>query len=198
MRRSQKLDWSRLPGVILSQLKSLDYLREETLEHRGTTVYASTHPRPTKEDIEQERWLRFKLDQLAGYTVKFSQRQLQKGKCSQGHVTSQYVEKGVDTKIACDMLASAIRDSYDIGIVISNDADLIPSIECVQDVLDKRIVHAGLGDACQYIRSAAWAHIALSGCVSELLQPANSRPSVSKAGSADGTMREAFEDAMAS
>jgi uncharacterized LabA/DUF88 family protein len=162
------MDWSKLPNVIMSRLREIDYLRESEMEHRGTTVYASIHPRPSAADVREERWLRFTLDQLPGYTVKFSTRQLQRGKCSKGHETSHYVEKGVDTKIACDMLAAAIRDAYDIAVIVSNDADLIPSIECVQDVLDRRVVHAGLGDACQYIRSAAWGHIALSDAVSEL------------------------------
>jgi uncharacterized LabA/DUF88 family protein len=163
-----ELDWAKLPTVIMERLSDIQYLHGTEIEHRGTTVYASTHPRPSKADIEDERWLRFTLDQLPGYTVKFSPRQLQKGKCSRGHETSHWVEKGVDTKIACDMLAAAIRDAYDVAVIVSNDADLIPSIECVQDVLDRRVVHAGLGDACQYIRSAAWGHIALSHSINDL------------------------------
>lgn len=191
------LDWGKLPGAIMARLKQIDYLSGEVMEHRGTTVYASTHPRPNRADSEEEDRLRFVIDQLPGYTVKFSQRQLQKSKCKRGHVTEEYIEKGVDTKIACDLLAAAIRDAYDIGVLVSNDADLIPSIECVQDVLDRRIVHAGLGDACQYIRSAAWAHIPLSCAIDDLRLDPVGAPGVPKpANSGGSTIRAAMEKAL--
>lgn len=166
--RGDRLDWGKLPQTIVSQLSQIGYLKNEVIEHRGITVYASIHPQPSEADIRHERWLRFTLDQLPGYTVKFSTRQLQTGRCNKGHETSQFVEKGVDTKIACDMLAAAIRDAYDVGVILSNDADLIPSVECVQDVLDRRVVHVGLGEQGQYIRSAAWGHIRLDSLLDEL------------------------------
>jgi uncharacterized LabA/DUF88 family protein len=163
-----RLDWAKLPAIILARLAEMDYLKSSEMEHRGITVYASIHPQPSQADLRYEHWLRFELDQLPGYTVKFATRQLQTGRCNEGHATSQFVEKGVDTKIACDMLASAIRDGYDVGVIMSNDADLIPSIECVQDVLDRRFVHVGFGKPGQYIRSAAWGHIKLDDVIEDL------------------------------
>ena len=173
--KNARMDWGKLPGVIMKRLGKMEYLSDSQLEHRGITVYASIHPQPAEADLRYEHWLRFTLDQLPGYTVKFSTRQLQTGRCEKGHPTSQFVEKGVDTKIACDMLSAAIRDSYDIGVVLSNDADLIPSIECVQDVLDRRFVHVGLDRSGQYIRSAAWGHILLDSAIEELKEPPNLR-----------------------
>lgn len=40
-----------------------------------------------------------------------------------------YHEKGVDVKLAVDLLVGAYEDIYDEAIVISSDTDLIPAID---------------------------------------------------------------------
>jgi len=42
------------------------------------------------------------------------------------------VEKGVDVKLAVDLIVNAYKDNYDVAVLISNDADFIPSIEEVK------------------------------------------------------------------
>lgn len=41
-------------------------------------------------------------------------------------------EKGVDVKIAIDIVIDAIEDNYDTAIIISSDTDLIPAIKYAQ------------------------------------------------------------------
>ncbi len=41
-------------------------------------------------------------------------------------------EKGVDVKIAIDIVIDCIEDKYDTAIVVSSDTDLIPAIKYVQ------------------------------------------------------------------
>lgn len=43
-------------------------------------------------------------------------------------------EKGVDVKIAVEMVARAMRDEFDIAVLFSNDTDFIPAIETVMDI----------------------------------------------------------------
>lgn len=43
------------------------------------------------------------------------------------------VEKGVDVKIATDMIKGAYRNAYDTAILISGDADFFPAVEAVKD-----------------------------------------------------------------
>lgn len=38
-------------------------------------------------------------------------------------------EKGVDVKLAVDLVVNAYKDKYDIAILVSNDADFIPAIQ---------------------------------------------------------------------
>lgn len=160
--------WDRFPGVLMRSLTCAGFVKEEQAELRGITVYASLHPKPEQKDREFEHWLKVGLDQLPGYTVKTSYRQEQSGRCKQGHLTKEFVEKGVDTKIVCDMMALAMRDLYDIGIIVSDDSDLVPSVECVQDILDKQIVHVGFKRSGELIRSAAWSHLLLDSIAADL------------------------------
>lgn len=165
--RGSKLNWARLPTLLMDQITHMESLAGSQIDFRGISVYASTHPSPNDSQKKKSHWLQYVLDQMEGYTVKVSVRQAVEETCDQGHKSTHYVEKGVDTKISCDMLSLAMRDLYDIGIIISDDADLIPSIECVQDVLDKKIIHAGFKDPTNRtsgakIRSAAWAHVFLA------------------------------------
>lgn len=39
------------------------------------------------------------------------------------------VEKGVDVKLAVDLVVSAYKDLFDVAILLSNDADFIPAIQ---------------------------------------------------------------------
>jgi uncharacterized LabA/DUF88 family protein len=44
------------------------------------------------------------------------------------------VEKGVDFKLAVDLITNAFNDKYDIAIIVSNDSDFVPAIEEVQNL----------------------------------------------------------------
>ena len=49
-------------------------------------------------------------------------------------ITGQNMEKGVDTMIAVDMVFKAMKDDYDIAILVSADGDFQYSIDIVQEV----------------------------------------------------------------
>lgn len=53
-----------------------------------------------------------------------------------------FKEKGVDVKIATDLLLGACKDKYDKAFVVSSDSDLIPAIEGAQE-LGKIITYVG-------------------------------------------------------
>ncbi|MBI2639399.1 MAG: NYN domain-containing protein [Candidatus Sungbacteria bacterium] len=52
-------------------------------------------------------------------------------------------EKGIDVKIAVDLIAGALDDKYDTAIIVSSDADLIPAIDWVRKRLKKKIEYIG-------------------------------------------------------
>ena len=51
-------------------------------------------------------------------------------------------EKGVDVKMAVDILDKAHKDEYDTVIIISSDTDLIPAIEKVKE-MNKKVEYIG-------------------------------------------------------
>lgn len=51
-------------------------------------------------------------------------------------------EKGVDVQLAIDYVRLAIDDDYDVGVIFSNDTDLLPAIEFVLDrYMIEKLVH---------------------------------------------------------
>jgi len=58
-------------------------------------------------------------------------------------------EKGVDVKIAVDILVGAYEDLYDDAILISSDTDLIPVIQKVKQ-LGKRVEYIGFSHKPSY------------------------------------------------
>ena len=81
-------------------------------------------------------------------------------------------EKGVDVKIAVDLLTGAYEDNYDTAILVSSDTDLIPVIQKVR----------ALGKAVEYIGFAHRPSLGLQKHVSlsRLLIRAEIEPFVAK------------------
>jgi uncharacterized LabA/DUF88 family protein len=52
-----------------------------------------------------------------------------------------HVEKGVDVKMAVDMVALAYSHAYDVAILVTNDADLSPAVQQVKQ-LGKQVEYA--------------------------------------------------------
>lgn len=52
-------------------------------------------------------------------------------------------EKGIDVKMAVDMLAGALDDRYDTAIVVSSDTDLVPAVDWVRKRLRKKVEYIG-------------------------------------------------------
>lgn len=196
------LRWDAFPGIVMDHLTRMDHVPDE-LELRAIKIYASIMPfdevlqdSPVASEEDQvkldqaisserilQKWLQENLDQLPGYTVDLSTRINSPVMCYDcGISTPHYVEHGVDTKIAIDLLALATRDLYDIGVLITEDSDLVPSTRCVQEVLDKHIVHLGFASPKsteksrhkekrkEDLRSVAWGHLLLDDMLIALLR----------------------------
>lgn len=52
-------------------------------------------------------------------------------------------EKGIDVKIATDLIVGAIDNKYDIAIIVSSDGDLIPAIDWVRRRTSKKVEYVG-------------------------------------------------------
>ncbi len=190
--------WDAFPQVVLTHLSRLGHIGPD-LEMRAVKIYASVSPvlqkaesvvgaqehRKGKAEVEPEafkRWLRDDLDQLPSYTVDISTRVNDPVECDCGTTNDHFVEQGVDTKIAIDLLALATRNAYDIGVLVTEDSDLVPSTRCVQRILDKRIVHLGFAPRSKLsqkerdrkskredLRAASWGCLVIDEMLPDLL-----------------------------
>lgn len=52
-------------------------------------------------------------------------------------------EKGIDVKIAIDLMAGAVDDKYDTAIIVSSDSDLAPAMDWVQKRKGKKVEYVG-------------------------------------------------------
>lgn len=59
------------------------------------------------------------------------------------HPDKSYHEKGVDVRLAVEMIRFAREDKYDIAYLLSSDTDLVPAVEEVQSI-GKMVQYIGI------------------------------------------------------
>lgn len=52
-------------------------------------------------------------------------------------------EKGIDVKMATDLIVGAVDNKYDTAIVITSDTDLVPAIDWIRMRMKKRVEYVG-------------------------------------------------------
>lgn len=171
--KAKDVRWDKLAEAILDRLDEVAYISGAAKELRSIDVYASLSPRNQKEDTGLREWLQNYLDELPAYSVHQSDRKYDTGggaaRCSKCNKSLRpELEKGLKTRVACDLLSMAVKDQYDVGVLVMDDPELIPSILCVQEVLDKKIVHIGLEENGEQVRSAAWGHVLLEDVLPDI------------------------------
>ena len=67
----------------------------------------------------------------------------------------QTVEKGVDTLLVTDLIRLAVSNTYDVAVIASLDADMIPAVEFVQ-TLSKKIIQAGFPPMGTALATECW------------------------------------------
>lgn len=97
-------------------------VRANPKDKKAVKMMANQHRLLTK--LKKEKWSLFYGDLLKS-----------KGK---------YHEKGVDVKIAVDLIVGAYENEYDTAILASSDTDLLPAIDKVKE-LGKEIEYIGFG-----------------------------------------------------
>ena len=65
------------------------------------------------------------------------------------HPDKTYHEKGVDVRLAVEMIRYARQDKYDFAYLLSSDTDLVPAIEEVQ-TFNKQVQYVGIPKGQSY------------------------------------------------
>ena len=166
-----------LPSVLIAEAA-----KGQPAKFGGAHVYASVDP-DNPNDKGLRSWLHHGLKGYPGYDVVVKNRKARKPiRCQNDGCKKQItdcpecntpirgtVEKGVDAAIITDLLSLAFDDNYDIGILISGDADYAPAVEYIQKKTDKQIVQAYFKAHGDELRNACWDHIFFEDLHSKLL-----------------------------
>ncbi len=145
--KEKRCDWARLPAELVAQAHAAvtNAGIAQALQLEETRVYASYNP-SREEDVGLKRWLNDFLDVQASFRVFVTERKDKPAKfycreCQQEFAVcpscnkplTRSREKGVDTAIVTDLLSLAWEGAFDVAVLVSSDADMIPCVERVQE-----------------------------------------------------------------
>ncbi len=93
----------------------------------------------SEELIEKQRKLKMHLEKQGFEVVLAGRVRGHKEKCIKGHETLTFKEKGVDVKIAVDIVTLACNNQLKTAIIGSSDSDLQPAIKELKEKEIERI-----------------------------------------------------------
>ncbi len=158
-----KVDWRGL-GPWLAQ-RAAECCSNENYVFDGVIIYASYNPAG---DGNFFRWATTWLDRQPGVDVHcVARRPKACPKCPACHKEITHcphcgnrivatVEKGVDTRIATDMIRLAWEKAYDLAVLASSDSDLVPAVEFL-NLKGLKVVQAGFPPIGVDLATTSWA-----------------------------------------
>ena len=166
-----KIDWQGLGPVVANEsLMIVD--ATASMSYQGMNVYGSYDPRG-KKDEGLRRWASNTLNRFPGVQVTMIQRQRKKRgpvcpSCHEEVSSCPYCqsgmrgteEKGVDTRIATDMIKLAWVDNYDVAVLISSDRDFVPVVEFLS-TRGVKTIHGAFPQQGSKLTQTCWGNIQL-------------------------------------
>jgi uncharacterized LabA/DUF88 family protein len=176
-----KINWKGLPAWLAEKAANATQIAKYSYE--GAIIHAS-YDRNSPDGPGFYNWATTWLNRQPGIQVVCHLRRPRSlPKCSSCHHTitacprpecgqliAGTVEKGVDTAIATDMIRLAWENAYDIGVLVSLDADLIPAVHFL-DQKGKKIVQAGFPPKGVDLATSCWASFDIFSCRDEIRRP---------------------------
>lgn len=162
-----KVDWRGLPPWLACKAAAITQIADYNFE--GAIIYASYNPN-NAEGRKFNHWATSWLNRQPGIQVQCHARHPRNlPRCTVCHRTitscphqgcgaqiAGTVEKGVDTAIATDMIRLAWEDAYDVAVLNSSDADLVPAVRFL-DQKGRKIIQAGFPPSGVQLATSCWA-----------------------------------------
>jgi uncharacterized LabA/DUF88 family protein len=139
-------------------------------EYAGMGIYMSTNEK-SEAEAGLRKWATQVVDRFPGVNVTMIPRvkEVSGPKCPQCHDVVHNCpacggdmrgteEKGVDVRIATDMIMLAWVDSYDIAVLVSSDSDFVPVASFLQ-TKGKKVIHGALPPRGQLLSQKCWGSI---------------------------------------
>lgn len=165
-----KTDWKRFPKILTREAGVLVDPTAMAI-YSGMNVYGSYNKAT---DASLHRWATNTLDGFPGVKAFFKARTHKKSfpSCPSCHhkveACPQCItdmrgteEKGVDTRIATDLVSLAWEQAYDVAVLVSADQDFVPAAEYLQNKGIK-VIQAGFPPNGMLLKQKCWASIDLT------------------------------------
>lgn len=75
-------------------------------------------------------------------------------------------EKGIDTRLATDLVSLAWQDAFDVAVLISSDQDFVPAAELLQ-AKGLKVIHAAVPPSGWHLKQKCWGSIDLTQHVND-------------------------------
>jgi uncharacterized LabA/DUF88 family protein len=163
-----KIDWRGIGPLFAQEAANVIGGVGAPHSYDGTYVFTSFNPN-TDEGKKYKNWANTWLDRQPGLHVDARERKPKalpkcpscyrpithcpRNECGQPIV--QTVEKGVDTLLVTDLIRLAVSNTYDVAVIASLDADMIPAVEFVQ-TLSKKVIQAGFPPKGTALATECW------------------------------------------
>jgi uncharacterized LabA/DUF88 family protein len=174
------VDWKPVASVLVAEAAQL---LGSPVQYEAMHVYGSYDPAKPN-DAKFRNWFTTWLDKLPGVHTVLLERQKKRNhmRCPTCHDEVSDCphcggdlrgteEKGVDTRIATDMISLAWSNGYDVAVIASSDRDFVP----VADFLQSRgikVIHAAFPPSGSQLSQRCWGNFSVINLMSKFRQSA--------------------------
>ena len=168
-----RADWSKL-GPVLSCEAVKVVNANAADEYQGLNFYGSYDP-ASEGDRRLRHWATTVVDTFPGVNVSIVERQKKRrpprcpmclrevAVCPVCNADMRGTEeKGVDIRIATDMIRLAWVDNYDVGVLVSADRDFVPLVEFLE-TRGIKVIHGAFPPKGAQLTGSCWGRIDLVG-----------------------------------
>ena len=164
-----RTDWSKL-GPVLAQAASKLVDAEAAGTYQGLNFYGSYDP-ASESDRKLKNWATAVVDTFPGVSVSIVPRQRKRSpprcpacyesvtRCPAcGADMRGTEEKGVDVRMATDMISLAWVDNYDVAVLVLSDRDFVPVAEFLE-TRGIKVIHGAFPPKGSQLRRKCWGSI---------------------------------------
>ncbi len=174
------IDWRKL-GLVLAEEALMMVDASASLAYQGMNVYGSYGQ--SSKDRGMRRWAETILDRFPGVQVTMLPRQRKQSgpecpscfeailicpKCGSDMRGTE--EKGVDTRIATDVIKLAWANNYDVAVLVSSDRDFVPVVEFLA-TRGFKTIHGAFPPLGIGLSQACWGNIAIPRIMEKFSRP---------------------------
>jgi uncharacterized LabA/DUF88 family protein len=176
-----QFDWKGLSAWLAKKAAETTGLPAYRFE--GGIIYSSYNPK-TAEGRKQHGWLTTWLNRQPGVqVVSYARHPKNAPSCPACHHSiptcpraecgaplTGTIEKGVDSAIVTDMIRLAWEDSFEIAVIASSDADLVPAVQFLNQK-GRKVIQAGFPPSGVSLATACWASFDIFESRAEIERP---------------------------